>query len=196
MGALAGSPDYCESSASFAKGSVDVYVDGVRFAGTAREALVYSTWIDRRAVLFGARFKDAGSLPTKHYVFNGIQYDHHTHRVCLGPKVMAKLQTDQFLRLTFVELEAAVGCLLYCSSVLGLIIPKYHFVLKVCQRRINLLNRDPTKASKIVDLPQNIRALLGRWRNELSQNTPIKPPPHPEIAPRRHQLYTDASSKG
>ena len=88
MAAIAGSKEYCEASSSFVKGGIDVYVDGVRFAGSTQGALAYSTWIDRRAQLVGARFKDAGKLPTQSYVFNGIAYDHQTHRVSLGPKVM------------------------------------------------------------------------------------------------------------
>ena len=60
----------------------------------------------------GARFKDQDVPPTKQYVFNGVKFDHASSRVCLGPKVVSKLKRDTFSRLTFLELEAAVGRLL------------------------------------------------------------------------------------
>ena len=196
MGTIAGSSDYCSKPATFDKGHIDVYVDGVRFAGATHEALRYTTWVDRRAEGVNAGFKDSGMLPMKKYVFNGAQYNHSTHRVSLGPKVLLKLREDSFMKPTFVELEAAVGRLLYCSAILGLIIPKYHFVLKICQRRINLLNRVPHMANQVVDLPYKIRSKLGEWRNKLLENVPVEPSPHPELSPPRHNLYTDASAKG
>ena len=99
------------------------------------------------------------------------------------------------MNLTFVELEAAVGRLMYGSAVLGVVIPKYHFVIKVAQRRINLLNRFPSIANKEVDLPMKIRAKLGEWRNELVYIRPREPLPHPDFAPHKNKLYTDASGK-
>ena len=86
--------------------------------------------------------------------------------------------------------------LMYGSAVLGVIIPKFHFAIKVAQRRINLLNRFPGIANKDVELPWKIRAKLGEWRNELVYNMPRVPLPHPDFAPHKHKLYTDASGKG
>ena len=191
---IAGMKGYCKST--FSQGALDIYVDGVRFAGTDQQACQYKKWVDDRAQETGARFKDSGLLPMKEYVFNGVRYDHRVHKVNLGPKVVAKLEKDQFTRTTFLELEATVGRLLYCSSVVGIIIPKYYFALKICQRRINLLNRMPEMAEEVVDLPNKIRDMLRQWRNELVRNIPVEPLPHPEIAPREHNLYTDASAKG
>ena len=86
--------------------------------------------------------------------------------------------------------------LMYGSAVLGVVIPKYHFAIKVTQRRINLLNRFPGIANKEVDLPMKIRAKLGEWSNELVYNRPREALPHPDFAPHKNKLYTDASGKG
>ena len=127
-------------------------------------------------------FEDKGQLPVSKYLFNGVLYNHETHRVCLVPKVISKLRNDTFTSLTFVELEAAVGRLMCSSAVLGVIMPKYHFAIKVAQRRINLLNRVPNIGHRKVDLPFKIRAMSGQWRNELATNIPRKPLPHSDFA--------------
>ena len=194
--ALAGNKDYCSKSHSYQHGSTDIYIDGVRFSGSRKHADEYVYFIDSRARVAGARFKDQDVPPTKQYVFNGVKFDHASSRVCLGPKVVSKLKRDTFSRLTFLELEAAVGRLLYCSSILGVVIPQYHFAIKIVQRRINYLNRHPFAKDKIVDLPMKTRVILAQWRDDLIKNVPIRAPPHPATAPPRHKLFTDASSKG
>ena len=87
-----------------------------------------------------------------------------------------------------------MGRLLYGSAVLWLNMPRFYFTLKVAQRRINLLNRCPHLV-ELVDLPVGTCTILAEWRNELLDNLPRSPPPHPDIVPHRHRLYTDASVK-
>ena len=141
-------------------------------------------------------FKEAGSPPEVEYVFNGVKYDHAVHKVSLGPRVLAKLQRDRFSKITYAQLETAVGRLLYASAVLGYVIPRFHFTLKLARRRINMLNRNLLLADKAVPLPKPTRCILASWRDEVLTNVPIEPPPHPDVVPHTHRLYTDASSKG
>ena len=193
---LAGDSRVCSATRSYGVGECYVYVDGIRFVGTDAEANKFASFVDTRCRVVGGAFKDVGKPPQKQYVFNGVRYDHGMHRVALGPKVVSKLATDQFHHPTFIDLEATVGCLIYCSSVVGIVIPKYHFALKIVQRRINLLNRCPWIGYKEVSLPIKTRAMLAEWRNEILNNVPIVPSPHPDMAPHQHRLYTDASAKG
>ena len=149
---IAGHMEFCNARDSYKPVcfGIDVYIDGVRFAGTRREAAEYATFIDRKCTEPGALFKDAGSAPSEDYIFNGVRYDHAGHKVSLGPKVVHKLSMDKFYSVTFAELEAAVGRLVYCSAVLGIVIPQYHFVLKLVQRPINLMNRCPWMVTRLV----------------------------------------------
>ena len=194
--AIAGERSVCQERFSFHRGATDVYVDGVRFSGTANDAVEYARFIDERCSKANGLFKDAGQPPALKYVFNGVAFDHDTHTVCLGPRVVSKLQKDKFHKLSFRDLEAAVGRLLYGSAVLRLNMPRFYFAMKVAQRRINLLNRCPYLIDKPVDLPVVTRSTLTEWRNELICNLPRPPPPHPDTVPHHHKLYTDASAKG
>ena len=141
-------------------------------------------------------FKDRGQPPVAQYVFNGVAFDHNAHTVCLGPRVIRKLRADSFFNISFVDLEAVVGRLIYGSAVLRLNMPRFYFALKVAQRRINLLNRCPKLCDRPVALPVVTRSMLAEWRNELLENVPRSPPPHPDVVPHKHRLYTDASVKG
>ena len=60
----------------------------------------------------------------------------------------------------------------------------------------NLLNRNRHLADEPVPLPKHNRCILAAWRDEVLSNIPIEPPPHPDVVPHNHRLYTDASSKG
>ena len=194
--ALGGLITVCSAKSAFTRGAMDVYVDGVRFSGTVEQAQEYARFVDKRCDEMGGKFKEKGHEPTQHYVFNGVHYDHVNHKVSLGPRVVRKLQNDRFYSLSFKDLEAAVGRLLYASAVLGIVIPRFHFAVKIVQRRINLLNRCPWIGNKSVDLPRKTRIILAQWRDEVVLNTPIKAPLHPDFVPHKHRLYTDASRKG
>ena len=194
--AIAGEASICSQRYSFHRGAIDVYVDGVRFAGTNSEATTYSQFIDERCDKANGLFKDRGQPPVAQYVFNGVAFDHNAHTVCLGPRVIRKLRADSFFNISFVDLEAVVGRLIYGSAVLRLKMPRFYFALKVAQRRINLLNRCPKLCDRPVALPVVTRSMLAEWRNELLENVPRSPPPHPDVVPHKHRLYTDASVKG
>ena len=165
----------CSQRYSFHRGAIDVYVDGVRFAGTHSEATTYAQFIDERCDKANGLFKDRGQPPVAQYVFNGVAFDHNAHTVCLGPRVIRKLRADSFFNISFVDLEAVVGRLIYGSAVLRLNMPRFYFALKVAQRRINLLNRCPKLCDRPVALPVVTRSMLAEWRNELLENVPRSP---------------------
>ena len=131
--ALGGLITVCSAKSAFTRGAMDVYVDGVRFSGTVEQAQEYARFVDKRCDEMGGKFKEKGHEPTQHYVFNGVHYDHVNHKVSLGPRVVRKLQNDRFYSLSFKDLEAAVGRLLYASAVLGIVIPRFHFAVKIVQ---------------------------------------------------------------
>ena len=193
---LAGDPGVCKPEASFAKSNVDIYIDGIRYTASKEEAIGYAKRIDSRCREANGAFKEHGSPPELEYVFNGVNYDHIVHKVSLGPRVLLKLRRDRFNTITYAQLETAVGRLLYASAVLGYVIPRFHFTLKIARRRINMLNRNLHLVDKPVPLPKPTRCILAEWRDEVLKNIPIEPPPHPDVVPHTHRLYTDASSKG
>ena len=193
---LAGDLAVCKPELVSCIGSVDVYIDGIRFAGSREQADKFVKFVDSRCKEVGGLFKEAGFDPSTEYVFNGVFYNHVTHKVNLGPRVIRKMSRDRFRNITYSQLETAVGRLLYAAAVLGHIIPDYHFPLKIVRRRINELNRCPELAHQPVPLPTATRSILANWRDIILVNEPISPPPHPDVVPHKHRLYTDASAKG
>ena len=121
----------CKPTLGSCIGFVDIYIDGIRFAGTREECIKFVNFVDGRCAQVGGLFKETGSDPSKEYVFNGVLYNHETHKVSLGPRVLQKMSRDRYRNITFSQLETAVGRLLYAAAVLGHIIPEYHFPLKI-----------------------------------------------------------------
>ena len=70
------------------------------------------------------------------------QNNHKTHKVSLGPRVVRKLKNDKFYELSFIDLEAAVGRLLYSSAVLGII---------QCNPTLSFCDQDRTKTYQFAE---------------------------------------------
>ena len=196
MATLAGDPEYCKPKTSFLYGGLDVYIDGIRFAGDDKLVRQYGDFIDHRASCVNAKFKDYGSPPATLYTFNGVTYYHRKGQVGLGPKLIRRLQRDDFTAATYASLESVVGRLIFASAIMGVIIPDFHFELKIIRRRLNRLNREPNFLDDKVPLPTAVRVALMTWRDTLLYKSPVDPPRHPGTVPHRHILFTDASSAG
>ena len=193
---IGGDPRYCNRDASFPGGGLDVYIDGIRFAGEVSKVNEYARFIDRRAINVNAKFKDHGDPPMDVYTFNGVTFFHRDGKVSLGPKLTRRLQSDDFLAGTYGSLEAGVGRLIFASAIMGICMPEYHLELKIVRRRICRLNREPNLLDDKVPLPTSVRIRLMAWRDKLLYRSPVTPPRHPDTVPHQHTLFTDASSVG
>ena len=194
---LAGDPKYCTEQGAYSDSfQADVYVDGLRFAGTIEQTEKYKDFVDKRAQEVGVTFKDIGKEPMQQYVFNGVEYCHEEGKVRMGPNIVKRMQNDRFRNTTYGKLESAVGRLVHASSVLGEPIANYHFTLKLVRRRINALNNNPSLLDRTAYLPPYVTIELTRWKHILISNRLITPPPHPDTVPHRHRIYTDASGTG
>ena len=130
---IAGDPEFCLEREAFAgRFKADVYVDGLRYAGTKEQVVQYIDFIEDRAQRVGATFKDSGAEPMKNYVINGVFYCHEG-KVKMGPKIVKKMARDTFRYTTYAKLESAVGRLIHASAVLGEPIPDYYFPFKGCK---------------------------------------------------------------
>ena len=98
---LAGDKQFCTADAAFSSDNADVYIDGIRFAGSEVIAEQYVRFVDNRAREVNARFKDAGAPPSQTYTFNGITYHHGLGKVSLGPKLTRRLTQDDFATVWF-----------------------------------------------------------------------------------------------
>ena len=193
---IAGHSHYCKQSHGFTSSAIDVYIDGVRFAGSFNAVQHYENFIDQRAKSISAKFKSAEGYPLTKYVYNGVLYDHQAHKVALGPKVLSKIEANHFGILTYSDLEACVGRFIYSSGILGMNLPRFHNILRITRRRINELNRYPLLADVAVPLSKVTRCGLAKWRDELRANIPVAPQPRPDTVVHQHVLYTDASKVG
>ena len=193
---LGGDSQYCKAGSSFMHEGLDVYIDGVRFAGTEARTQEYAKFVDSRAENVNALFKDAGTPSSKEYTFNGVTYLHKLGKVALGPKLTSRLQKDDFARATYSSLESGVGRLIFASAVMGLNLPQFHLELKIVRRRINRLNREPGLLDCPVSLPTQVRISLTAWRDSLLYRSPVVPPVHPDTVPHKHILCTDALATG
>ena len=97
---LAGDKQFCTADAAFSSDNAEVYIDGIRFAGSEVIAEQYVRFVDNRAREVNARFKDAGAPPSQTYTFNGITYHHGLGKVSLGPKLTRRLTQDDFATAT------------------------------------------------------------------------------------------------
>lgn len=195
MSVIAGDPVYCIPQKSCCV-STDVYIDGLRGAGSAARMSKLGKFVDERAAYVGAKFKDSESYCGRRYVWCGVEYDHEQHKVRLGPKTLAKLKNADLERITAAGLETLAARLLYASAVQGIHIPAYYMVLKFVRRRLNHMNRDILKPTDLVELPHACKFFMAHWISKAAGGHWYSPPLPKDMQLRQHTLFTDASAQG
>lgn len=204
-GVTAGHPDYVQPQFVLPVAHCDILIDGVRAADTMHNLDRYFADVDARAELLGLKWNTKDSVIGTRYVFDGVEFDHTTHKVAVGPKLRAKIARQRLDRITYGELESLVARLDHASAIVQAKVPKYYWVLKFVRRRINLLNRGIVRPDEILPdgIPDATLHLLRRWINEVVRTVGpdkvpifVTPPKPGQRIPHLFTLFTDASKKG
>ena len=135
---IAGHPDYCKDEHVLTINECDVYIDGIRAADDKKKLLSYFEKVDARAVSVNAQWKEKDSYIGKHYTFDGVDFDHDTHKVRISEKLRKKLNNTTTDKLTLAGLESLISRLIHGSAITNTFQPKYYFVMKYARRRIAL----------------------------------------------------------
>ena len=125
---LAGDGKYTSLAHRF-KGQLDIYLDGIRFSGTAEQSHVYEQWLEERAKDIGMTFKPSDSYIGTNYNFLGIEYDHSQQKCRIGERFLNKIpkQAPELAQLHVYE--SLIARLIYASAVSGILLPKYYWVI-------------------------------------------------------------------
>ena len=130
----------------------------------------YEEWVEKRTQSCGACFKKSESYLGAHYEFDGVEFDHETHKVRPSERVRGKIKAQDLDDMTCAQLESLIGRLVHCSAIVGDFVPKRYWVLKFAQRRINALNRGLSRPDDTVSLPPAVAKQLSEWVRDVSSD--------------------------
>lgn len=192
---IAGDPAYVKPEYAFWDCKADVYMDGIRPFGQARQVQQILHRIDTRAQFVGATFND-DSMSGTTYVFNGVAFDHDKHTVAVGPKLLDHLRSVQLDIISAEDLESVTARLIHASSILNIPLPQFYWVLKFVRRILSKLNRGIIDVTERVVPPPAVLTALKRWMTSVLQNEPVQPRLTAQTATNDITLFTDASKDG
>jgi hypothetical protein len=194
MAVIAGCPKVCAPEHVIGVPHRDVYIDGLRGAGSEHQIQQYAEKVDERAVAVNATFKTSESYEGTEYTFNGVRYNHVEHTVEIGDKLRKRLETALPIK-TYGDVETLLGRLMYASIIAGVDLPAYYFGIKFARRRINEMARGMRMPSDNIAIPVATDVVLRRWVRDVLRSKPWSPTAVPPGA-QHVTLYTDASLTG
>lgn len=193
---IAGHPDYCKEEHVLRINECDIYIDGIRAADDEAKLKAYFHKVDARAHAVNAQWKAKDSYIGKHYTFDGVDFDHETHKVRISEKLRKKLDNTTTDKLTLAGLESLISRLIHGSAITNTFQPKYYFVMKYARRRIALMNRGISPDTPVEKMPEMIGKQLKHWIRTLV-TSPFKTPPiDANRTPPTYVMFTDASPYG
>jgi hypothetical protein len=187
---IAGSPLVCTPRWSN-KLLPDVWVDGARFAGSAKAVEKAANFCRSNATDVRATFKDGLQIGEK-YEFIGVAFDHVAHEVKVASKTATALAHPVH---TLQDLEKHVGRLIFASAVTRLPLAQFYLALKWAKRKINLLNRSILHLDSPVEVPPSVRREFSQWLSLAFQPRQIAPGSR-NSTPNRMTIFSDASKSG
>jgi hypothetical protein len=146
----------------------DVYVDGVRLAGSAAQCSKFVSFVDERARRFRVSLKEHGSAPVRAYTFVGVEFDHVRRSVVCAAKTLAKLSLDDVCAgaATFDNLRRFAGRLFHAAACNRTPLAESYFLVKKLRRLISGFNRGVVHENSLVELSPGFRRqaqeLVGR----------------------------------
>ena len=158
----AGLQDYCKTACRF-KGDIDIYLDGLRFAGSTYECTNFEKWIENRARYLGLTFKTSDSIKRQQYTFLGVDYDHSEKRCRLSQRSIRKLPSYIPPNAPLHEYESLIARLIYASTVLGIYLPQFYWSTKFMRRKLSQLNKGIIRDTTEIILAQSISSQMERW---------------------------------
>eukprot|EP00760_Papus_ankaliazontas_P009566 PhM_4_TR14103/c3_g1_i1/m.95349 len=190
---IAGLDDYCDPQHAHPWVHCDVFLDGLRSAGSSSSVERHLAYVDKRAERVNASWKASDSIQGHRYTFVGVAFDHSNARVSVGERCHAKIKAVTALR-TLGDIESHVSRLMHASAILGISLPRFYRVLKFLRRRLSQMARGVCERSDVANLAPGVLRDLVAWTKLVTQNNPRTPPPRTSMPVMT--LYTDASSSG
>ena len=132
----------------------DVYIDGVRFAGSVDQCVAYARFIDARAARFRVTLKERGEPPMANYTFIGVDFDHAKRSVVASAKTLRKLANDDVCAgvATFDTLRRFAGRLFHAAACNRTPLAEFYFIIKKLRRLISGFNRGVVQDCSLVEL--------------------------------------------
>ena len=174
--------------------STAVFVDDMGKSGSERNVQAHMQQDTRRQEYAGVTFKTELTI-VKNYTFLGVRFNHETKQVAVGEKTLSKLPVGGMPAFMSNQgIEQLASRLVWCSSVLNLLIPnKIYYVLKYAARRCNAMNRGIADPQALVQLPRSVRIAFDVWIDLSKQQRLVQPR---RDNGRHCTIYTDASLQG
>jgi hypothetical protein len=145
---------------------IDVWVDGFRGAGSAKQCRRMLDIVTSNAQFVGATFKEPPSV-SKRYDFIGVDFNHDAKKVSVAKKTRKKLGDAVPRRAPISAYASLAARLIFCAGVLRLPLARYYHAFKTVNRYANRFNRDGEDF--YVDLARTDNAafvLLQEWLRE------------------------------
>eukprot|EP00760_Papus_ankaliazontas_P000568 PhM_4_TR10096/c4_g2_i4/m.19637 len=190
---IAGLDDYCDPRHAHPWVQCDVFLDGLRSSGARTAVNRHLTFVDQRASLVNATWKESDSVLGPRYTFVGVSFDHETACVAVGSRCHAKVREVTAIK-TLGDLESHVSRLMHASAILGISLPRFYRVLKYLRRRLSQLSRGVCSRDDSVAIAPGVLRDLVTWTKLVMQNKPRTPPQGATLPVMT--MYTDASAFG
>jgi hypothetical protein len=130
------------------------------------------------------------------YKFLGVIFDHTTHQVCCGPKLVDKVRLAlQSLKSSSIgDLERLVGRLLHAAAILQVPLHQFWWLLKSVRRRLSLINSGKRTRADSADLTGVALEQLTDFCHVVVANVPTSVIRHK--GSKSLTLFTDATLDG
>ena len=145
---------------------IDVWIDGLRGAGTKKGCARMLDIVIKNAAHFGATFKEPPSVSSR-YDFIGVDFNHDTSSVTVAKKTRAKLGDAVPRRATASFYASLTARLIFCAGALRLPLACYYHAMKTINRYVNRYNR--TGVDFDIDLARtdsDAFRLLQQWHRD------------------------------
>ena len=191
---LAGHPDYVEPEFA-APCPVDVWIDGVRYHGTAALAAKAIEGFRARSREFGVVLKESSDGAVRTYTWAGVDWDHERRSVRVADKTRAQLPERMPRHLRVDELHSLFGRLVYVAGVRQLPLVQYWWAFKLARRIFNKANKGQLRPSDKVDLGDAYaaRAQFDAWLRDAHSWHEVR---KVKEGVRHAWLFTDATLVG
>lgn len=192
--ALAGVPTYVRAIVLPTNLRTDIWIDNIRFSGSTEDVTLASKLFYSRAKLARATYnKDETSIGYE-YDFIGAHFNHSNHSVSVRESTLNKIN-DYSNQCSFGELERLYSQILFSSSILGINLGEYYWVLKMFRRRASHLANCAYLENTPAHVSPSVEPALKAWIARIRLNTPRIIEDREKYIDK-YTLFTDASLKG
>ncbi len=191
---LAGHPAFVlPEFAAPADVSVDVWIDNIRWSGSAAAVAVASRAADELAVATNVTWKPSDTRDcVTEYEFIGGAFNHDLHRVALSGKNATRLPEVMPGVLTFADLEVLVGRLIFAAGLMCIPLASVWWPMKWARRRYHDYNHVRLDLLQRIDVPAGVRRRFQWWLDRAHRSYTV-----PAVRDdTQATLFTDASLGG